>query len=175
MSRSQDRRALMTRLETALEHWGARPERWPQEIRAELVAFAQTDEDAARRMAEERALDRLLALAPGTRPVDGLEARILAAAEALPQVGEAAPGPERRSAGNVVAYAAQPRPSLLRRNWPEATLLAASLFLGLLIGVSGQALPAFQGIRVLVASGGDPGVTLDALFDLERGPGQEAL
>lgn len=58
--------------------------------------------------------------------------------------------------------------------WPELTLLAASLFLGLLIGLSGQALPTLQNIA-LVADEDGLGSFAGLLFDPGGGPDKGAL
>jgi hypothetical protein len=157
-----------------LDTHGAEPGRWPPEARAELLAFTARDKEAARLLAEARALDRLLGEA-APMPPHGLEARILAAADALPQgEGRAAARlpravPSRRGNALVAQPAAR---SGVRRMWPELTLLAASLFIGLLIGLSGQALPALQSVAAL--TGDDDGWGISALL-FDGVPEKEAL
>ena len=151
----------LAQLEAVLDIHGAKPSRWPDGARAGLLAFIAADESAARLFAEAEALDRLLGAAPDAAP-NGLEARILAAAATLPQMhaSPVAVMPRRR--------ALVPPPP--RRIWPELTLLAASLFLGLLIGLSGQALPALQDIAMLTGDDDAWGGIAGLLFD---GGGQE--
>lgn len=172
MSRTDHRQELLTRLEAALDIWGPRPERWPEAARAELDAFVQEDETARKLVAEALALDRVLALAPEPAGTGALEARILAAAGDLPepQRGASVPGYSRRLPQPVPRNGS----STLRRHWPEAALLAASLAAGVLIGISGQALPALQGLQIL-AGGSEAAVSLDALFEGGSGRDQEAL
>jgi anti-sigma factor RsiW len=121
--------SLLAQLEAVLAIHGARAERWPQEMRARLSAFVEEDRAAARLLAEARALDRLLNAAPDPSPPHGLEARILAAAFQPRQ----RPVPVRT----------------VRAMWPEATLLAASLFIGIVIGLSGTAMPALQDVALI--------------------------
>jgi hypothetical protein len=154
MTRTHGSHPLLAQLEAVLDTHGARPARWPEAVRAELLAFVSRDAQAARLFAEAQALERLLDHAPAALP-QGREARIVASAAALPQVsgrGEAMPA-RRVSLRTGAALAAPPstRPAL-RRMWPELTLLAASLFLGLLIGLSGQALPALQSVALLTGN-----------------------
>jgi hypothetical protein len=160
-------------LAEVLEAYGSAPRRWPEEARARLLAFVEGDKMAARMLAEARALDRLLGLAPDGGGWGRLEVAILAAAQGLPQQGRgaAADVPHWRETvgGAMVAQLGRP----LSRIWPELTLLAASLFLGLLIGLSGQAVPALQDI-VLMADSDGLGALSELVFD--RGDAyQEAL
>jgi hypothetical protein len=136
---------LLAQLEAILAIHGARPERWPQEMRARLSAFTEADRAAGRLLAEARALDRLLDAAPALLPPHGLEARILAAAS-----------PPRRR--RPLAIHAMPR------MWPEAALLAASLFIGVVIGLSGQAMPALQDVALI-----------SGFFEADGLPEREAL
>jgi anti-sigma factor RsiW len=135
---------LLARLEAILAIHGARPERWPQEMRARLSAFIDEEPAAARLFAEARALDRLLGAAPDPAPPYGLEARILAAAT---QPGRRPPAIRAK-----------------RGMWPEAALLAASLFIGFVIGLSGGAMPALQDVALI-----------SGFFEADGLPEQEAL
>jgi len=63
-----------------------------------------------------------------------------------------------------------------RRIWPELAVLAASLLIGVVIGVSGQALPALHGMGVIAANQSeDWSVFTGSLFDPDGLPDQEAL
>ena len=150
MTRTHGSHPLLAQLEAVLDTYGARTARWPEAVRAELLAFVSRDAQAARLFAEAQALERLLDYAPAALP-QGLEARIVASADALSQVagrGEAMPA-RRVSLRTGAAPSTRP---VIRRMWPELTLLAASLFLGLLIGLSGQALPALQSVALLTGN-----------------------
>ena len=171
---TQDR---LAQLADVLETYGVNEERWPEAVRAQLAAFVAEDDRAARLLAEARAFDKLLAFAPRGRGEGSLEARILAAVSTLPQQ---APNnaPLRspsygQSNGRGLVRTAQPIKTA-RRIWPELTLLAASLFLGLLIGLSGQAVPALQNIAEIADEQG-LGTLTSLLFDPGDSPEQGAL
>jgi hypothetical protein len=168
-----DRDEHLSQLADVLDLYGARQERWPEAARARLSAFVTEDEAAARLLAEARALERLLALAAGGGATDALEARILAAAGARPQRdGAAAPAFQKSDGRNIMPIARPASP--VRRIWPELTLLAASLFLGLLIGLSGQVLPTLQNVALIADEDGF-GTLAGLLFDPGGGPEQGAL
>jgi hypothetical protein len=162
-------------LEAVLDAHGVRPERWPETHRGWLAAFIRRDARAARLLAEAEALERLLGRASPSPPPAGLEARIMAAAAALPQIegsGGAMP-PRRPFALDGRAPVARPAArGPVRRFWPEAALLAASLFLGLAIGLSGQAVPALQSVAAI--TGEDDGWGIAALL-FEGAAEKEAL
>ena len=173
MSRDETQR-LLAELETALERHGARPERWPEAPRARLAGFIATDAAAARLVAEARALDNVLAFAPRAQRTRGLEERILAAAASLPQqaAGETVvPFPSRQDGRAPQTPMRGPG----RRIWPELTLLAASLFLGLLIGISGQAVPALHDIAAIAEEEGMLGTIAALLLEPGEAPEQGAL
>lgn len=173
MTRTHGPHPLLAQLEAVLDTHGARPAGWPGALRAKLLALIETDADAARLFAEAQALDALLAKA-AIMPPDGLEARIMAASATLPRTPSHVETPPFRPVvtpmGNALVARASVRPAN-RRMWPELTLLAASLFLGLLIGLSGQALPALQDVSVLAgdddAWGGIAGLLFDGGSDKE--------
>ena len=174
---SRDREDRLAQLADVLETYGANEERWPDGVRAQLAAFVAEDDQAARLLTEAGALDKLLAFAPAGRGEGGLEARILAAASAMPQqvAGSAPPRRPsyRQSNGTELVRIAQ-SVRAARRIWPEVTLLAASLFLGLLIGLSGQAVPTLQNIAEIADEQG-LGTLTSLLFDPADGPEQGAL
>jgi hypothetical protein len=167
---------LLARLSVVLDTYGTRQERWPQAERPRLAAFIETDAAAAKLFAEARALDNVLTFAPRHGRAEALEARILVAAASLPQTGQ--------SAGAVIAFPRRPESGPSRGQtggnrdrmmWPEMTLLAASLFLGLMIGLSGQAVPALQDIAVIAGEESTLGSLAGLLFDPGAPPGQGAL
>jgi hypothetical protein len=171
---TQDR---LAQLAAVLETHGANEERWPDVMRAQLATLVAEDDRAARLLAEARALNKLLAFAPVGRGEGGLEARILAAASALPQqaAGSARvrkPSYGQSNEGRLVRIAQPVRSAL--RIWPELTLLAASLFIGLLIGLSGQAVPTLQNIAEIADEQG-LGTLTSLLFDPGDSPEQGAL
>jgi hypothetical protein len=167
-----DTEKRLQHLTDVLDVYGSAPRRWPDAERDEWLAFIAENKAAAKIVAEARALDRLLGLAPDGNGGGGLEARILAAATQLPQQGMdgAVVTLHRRPAGDRALM----RPvAAARRMWPELTLLAASLFIGLVIGLSGQVLPALQDVAFIADSDG-LGPISGLLFDA-GGPDQEAL
>ena len=111
---------------------------WPAPERAQAQALAATSPEAARVLAEARALDEALgALEPMATPSDALMARILADAA---EVGMAAPG---RAAPAAAPAPAPRKPGLLDRlfgargAWMPAGAAAACLALGLMVGWQG--------------------------------------
>lgn len=125
-------------LQVRLETYGADMGRWPQAARARAQAIVGTDRQAARMLAEARALDAVLAHAP-LPPLErraALVDRILADA-----AGIARNGAGRRS-GIVIPWPRAARnashmpsaPIARSAPWRAAALLAASLALGVFIG-----------------------------------------
>lgn len=111
----------------ALERYGSDRTRWPAPVRRDLAGLLAGNAEAQRRLAEAEALDRLLDLMPDEPEIDtrALASRIMAAAEAEAPIRTRAPVPARR----VAPSAESP--------WAAAALLAASLVLGTVFGVSG--------------------------------------
>ncbi len=172
MNTKYSRDDLLTQLEETLNAAGARPSCWPDDRRARLAAFIETDPDAALLFAEAKALDRVLACAPKCRLPAGFEADIVSAALKLPQdrgggagtVPGFGNGLRRRSAGES-GRSPMPAPSF----WGGAALLAASLILGIYIGVSGNAVPTLRNIELLASNDLDTGLAISgSLF----GPGE---
>jgi hypothetical protein len=125
----------------------------------------------ASRLQEARALDRVLATAARV-PEDrlaSLHQRIMAAAE--DNRGTARSAVEQ--GGEVVDMARRPqRPRLdVRRTWPAAAALAASLILGVFIGTSEMGGPAVEGL--VETAGIDVGT--DSAFDLLDPSSEELL
>jgi hypothetical protein len=117
-------------LERVLERFGSDRTRWPAPVRRDLAGLLAGNAEAKTRLSEAEALDRLLDLAPQPEiDTRALADRIVAAA--IAETPAAAPVPKAR-----VAWA-----SLGRRTsegqWPAAALLAASLVLGTVFGLTG--------------------------------------
>jgi hypothetical protein len=116
-------------------HGGDRT-RWPLEERAAAGRLLAQDASARRLLAEAQALDSLLDERPAVRSdLDALAARIVATAQRSPRLAASTP-----------CAALPPKPSApVRRRGPfemdsfgiGALLTAASLVLGILIGLSG--------------------------------------
>ncbi|MGE0022977.1 MAG: hypothetical protein AB7S70_05020 [Hyphomicrobium sp.] len=116
--------------EQVLDRYGSDRTRWPAPVRRDFAGLVANDPQAKARLSEAEALDRLLDLAPEPA-IDTLRLadRILAAAAAeAPPV----PAPQAR-----VAWARLKPGSAAVAEWPAAALLAASLVLGAVFGVSG--------------------------------------
>ncbi len=155
MTTKYSREELLKQLQDVLDCHGAAPSCWPEHCRARLSAFVEADREAARIFAEAGALDRTLCLAPKGQRRAGMEARILSLAMCLPQSGNepsatilkfqtAAPR-ERQPLREMAAIGPERRPM-----W-GAALLAASLILGVYIGVSGEAIPTLQNMTLLTS------------------------
>lgn len=195
MTRDLQRLALAD-FERLLEVYGSNPDRWPADCRAAALACAAENVAAARALAEARALDAVLARAPGPDPsrLQPLTERIFAAAVA----GTGAPAslgeqaslkrqsariitlPVRKSASMThwSPQAEERLPSMPSEaasplgRWRAATALAASLMLGIIIGVSDLAPASMLGLAPVVeAHMGDADVVLSAL----QGSGLTAL
>jgi hypothetical protein len=136
--------ASLERLIAVLEAYGSAPARWPADEREALQALAQRHPGMAGRLQEARALDRVLATAPVASEdnLAGLRRRIMASAEG--RRGAVSP-PGHRSIADLAYRPARPRFDL-RRTWPAATALAASLILGVFIGTTETGRPAVEGL-----------------------------
>ena len=174
-----DAKGALAQLTQVLDVYGARAERWPDEQRAELLAFTQQDSEGAKLLAQARALGELLGAFPAVGDSAPLERRILAAASVMPQKNgriDLLAAYRRKAKGRaLVRYIPVQQPQPERRLWPELALLAASLFLGLMIGLSGQAIPALQNIAVIADGESGLGAIAGLLFDMDGGAGREAL
>jgi hypothetical protein len=119
-------------LEQVLERFGSDRTRWPAPVRRNFAGLLATSAEAKARLREAEALDRLLDLAPepgiDTR---ALADRIMAAAAA--ETPAAAP-PRARVAWAVFGGGAA---RTARAEWPAAAMLAASLVLGMFVGLNG--------------------------------------
>jgi hypothetical protein len=150
------REDLLKQLESALGVAGANPSRWPQDARARLAAFVETDAEAERLFAEAKALDTVLARACAGTSGSNCAAKILAACLELPQErggGSAAilpfgTGPSRRRYRRLRSDI----PGGGAAFWGGAAMLAASLMLGVYIGASGEAMPTIRSIELLASN-----------------------
>lgn len=126
-------------LDRVLERFGADRTRWPAPVRREFAGLLATSAEAQRRLREAEALDRLLDLAPAPAfDTRALADRIMAAVEAETPAAARAPAPKPWSI--FERRRAPARPASLRApeaQWPAAALLAASLVLGAVFGLSG--------------------------------------
>ena len=129
--------------ERLLDVYGGDRTRWPAEARAAAAQLVARDAKARRTLAEAEALDRVLERAP--LPSLAVEAalaeRIVTAAQRSPRIVKIATG--QASVVSLPDGRALPPPrspsrkfGLLRGEVRAATLLAASLMVGIFIGIS---------------------------------------
>jgi hypothetical protein len=160
----EKRLAELTAFENVLDTFGGNPARWPAEKRERLLSLAATDVKAGRLLREARALDAVLAQAAGP-PVGNTRAladRIAAAvantapgqsARAERQADGSHPHAENTS-GVIIAWprgsgetshaaartaaltGSTPQRDRMTSGWRTAALLAASLVVGVLVGVA---------------------------------------
>jgi hypothetical protein len=122
--------ASLDALEQVRDRYGADRTRWPAPVRRDFASLLATSPEAQARLSEAAALDRLLDLAPQpTFDARPLADRIMAAVE---QERPAVAPPRARVAWASGAGRAA------SGSWPAAALLAASLVLGTVFGVSGR-------------------------------------
>lgn len=143
MTNTSNTSMTLADFERLLDVYGGDRTRWPAEARAAAAQLVARDAKARRTLAEAESLDRILERAP--LPSLAVEAalaeRIVAAAQRSPRIVKSATGqstvvslPEGR------ALPPQRSPSwklgLLRGEVRAAALLAASLMVGIFIGIS---------------------------------------
>lgn len=167
MNTKYTREYLLKELEEALALAGPQPRRWRGACCARLSAFVESDEEAARLFAEAKALDRVLCRAPEGKPRTALEGCILRAAFQRSQNRGASSGLEIRLGGGARSRVRQfPFRIPSRSFWGEAALLAASLALGVYIGMSGEAVPALRGLDMIASTDGDAAMAFSgSLFE----------
>lgn len=136
----------LARLRAVLDLHGAEPRRWPKADIEPLGALVRSDPRAREMLDEERAFERVLAIAPAVAPgparVAALTGRILQASKAPSPVALARPASVR--AGGA-------RRGMMTAYLSAATALAASLIVGFYVGVSDVASPALQQVANLAA------------------------
>lgn len=131
--------AELKRLEEVTDLYGGSPERWPAEERKLLEELCDREPEASRVLDGARALDQLLSQAPSLEPSAALRSRIL----------DAALQDQNSSDGVIDFNSYRPRLEVKPKSWqhwPAAGLLAASLAVGLYLGVTGLSEPAFNGV-----------------------------
>ncbi len=122
-------------LEATLETYGSDRTRWPAELRRQLSSVDSSNVEARRILAEAKALDRLIDIAPVV-PADRLQAlsdRIVMAARTTPRVVGSSSLPGRK-----------PTLPMRRENFAAGMALAASLVLGMFAGSQQAVVPALQ-------------------------------
>jgi hypothetical protein len=127
-------------LDRLLDVYGADRTRWPARERLRFASVISEDKVAARMLAEAEALDRLLDAAPlsAGADVDALKDRIMAAAL---RGGQARPNVVSfGGGGHAKGWAGRlhaPAFAARFREWPAAAVLAASLMFGVVLGSTG--------------------------------------
>lgn len=146
----------MDRLQTVLDVFGSDRRRWPQADADKLSLLIETDSRARRLLVQAEALDRVLSAAPAgdVNRLIGLAHRIVAASvaasdEPLPHPSNVVPFPHRGRP------AAGPLRSRHQQNLPALLTLAASLIIGIMVGVSGFATPVLQQVAGLTETDAD--------------------
>ena len=161
---SEKRAVELTELEGVLDTFGGDPGRWPASKRERLVGFAASDKDARRLLREAEALDAVLSRAAGpavgntVRLADRIAAAAAGTAQSSGGAGHRLHNAEDHAAaggkaGVVIAWpisgpvsnqaartatpdgpagAGRVRPS---SNWRTAAMMAASLLVGVFVGV----------------------------------------
>jgi len=161
--KSEKRLAELTAFENVLDTFGGNPARWPADRRESLIRLAAADAEAGRLLREARAFDAVLSHGAGP-PVGNTSALAdrIAAAVANTSPGRAAhgetppvgnPPASDSTSGVVIAWprageksrvAAQamalpgslPQRERVPGGWRTAALLAASLVVGIFVGVA---------------------------------------
>lgn len=138
---SKDRRVENREaLQRLLDVHGADRTRWPARERLRFAGVVSEDKTAAKMLAEAEALDRLLDGAPraSEASIELLKGRIVAAAlRSQPPRLTAIAG--RKSAPHKGWFGQLRVPALPARfaEWPTAAVLAASLVVGVMLGMAG--------------------------------------
>ena len=138
--RAEDRRAL----ERLLEVHGADRTRWPARERLRFASLVAEDDAARRLVAEAAALDSLLDLAPKASAAreHALKERIVAAALRQAEPRFAVVARSRASSGRGWQSWVCRAPA--SSGWAASGVLAASLFVGVLLGSAGTFDAAMQ-------------------------------
>lgn len=164
-----------------VEAHGGDIDRWPEASRAPARRRLAVDVHAVRLLAEARALDRLLALAPVTASPPGMVDQIVARARrerhdaeshssATATVattmgnGKVVPLPiDARGRQSTMTRGTDPGSVIPRRQvFGGGSMLAASLLMGIWLGASGAAAPSFSNVFPMRQSA----KTLDAMSEI---------
>ena len=140
MIRHETSETMLTRLKEILDLHGADKNRWPPAEREALRALCGRDQRARDLLAEARAFDTLLDLAPSGSASGALTDRITSAAIVS--------GDREARIIPISAGRRQPvrvQTMTVARLWPAAGLLAASLAVGLYLGINGLLGATFDG------------------------------
>lgn len=143
MTNTSNTSMTLADFERLLDVYGGDRTRWPAEARAAAAQLVARDAKARRTLAEAESLDRVLERAP--LPSLAVEAalaeRIVAAAQRSPRIVKTARGqspvvslPEGQAV--PLPRAASRKLGLLRGEVRAAAVLAASLMVGIFIGIS---------------------------------------
>ncbi len=159
-----------------LDAHGADMGRWPAKVRAPAQALLLESEEARALLAEARALDDLLRASAVPEPAEDLLARIEAVADAssareAPRHADELRGAKEQPGHEpVVMHPAAVRGRHARpAPWWMAVPIAASLLLGVWLGLSGALAPVEE---VLLADAGDE---LELILELAAEPDGEEL
>ena len=172
------------RFESLLEAYGGNLARWPTQHALAAQSLLQSSSEARARLAGAQALDRLLdkASSPDPQRLRLLTDRIVAAAEGnaplrkpghSPAAAASAddgarviPLPVPRKRMPAPAPVVRPAPARPRRQWQAAAALAASLMMGIVIGLTDVGQSTTLGVTSLAGasqSASDTELVLSAL------------
>jgi hypothetical protein len=166
MAADTNDKAGMDRLRQVLDAYGGDAARWPRADAERLATLVASDAVACRAVAEARALDRVLAMAPG---VDAAHTRSLAdriAAEVMTNRVQVVDLATRRAAGTI-------RPLPRRNLWRAGAALAASLLVGMFVGASDLPGSMLDGVASLVGVSNDTDTLTAALGQALQAPFDE--
>lgn len=136
MSDMRDQNQILDLLDRTLETYGSDAARWPAGVRLKLSPFVDGNADAQRRIADARALDKVLGFAPQisvSRQAE-LANQIVERAIRQPRTASLSELPARSSPVAVPASRLNSRLNSLRNHSLAAAALAASLMIGILAG-----------------------------------------
>ena len=150
--------------ERLLDIYGAERTRWPLAARASAAMRLASDGNARRLLAEADALDSVLDAAPEAASADvaAVASRIMAAVHESVQPAAIS----ARLAPSVVRTGMEPRAVRNTNLWRAASLLAASLIVGIFVGGSPLGADAMPALQQLVGIGSHSIVGQVALADI---------
>jgi hypothetical protein len=177
MTYEQKRTAEELALERHLEIHGADETRWPQEKRERFAPLLASDARARGLLAEARALDHLLDLAPlpTASRERAIRDRIVAAISAQKDCVRTA----QPAAGVIELPARRQRtratPAAPAALWPAAALFAASLAIGVYLGLARGLTPEVRAVAEVVGLETQPDRSQLSLLDDSASTGEEDL